>query len=120
MEKEYFTTENKGVPLGFIVLSEVQKFINTIRSKDSGKIKTALEFLEARKTEALLIKQLKGKIVELSIKQYRVIFFEINSTIYVIDIFKKQSRKTPLRIIERAENIYKKINNIINEKNTNR
>ena len=52
-----------------------------------------------------------GKVKEIIVKQYRVVFFTIGTTGYVVDVFKKQSRKTPKRIIERAERIYRSMSN---------
>ena len=68
-----------------------------------------LDLLEADRTEFLDIKQLSGKIRELIVRQYRLVFFRKEEIIYVIDIFKKQSQKTPRRIIERAERLYQSL-----------
>ncbi len=91
------------------VLSDVENFINKISNEESGKILAQLKFLEINQTEALIIKPLKGKIYELRIKQYRIVFFKIRTIVYVVDMFKKQSQKTPQRIIKKAEKIYKNI-----------
>lgn len=91
------------------VLSDVADFINQLSYEESGKILAQLKFLEINQTEALIIKHLKGKIYELRVKQYRIVFFKIGSIIYIVNAFKKQSRKTPQRIIKKAEKIYKNI-----------
>ena len=91
------------------VLSDVDDFINKLSDKESGKILAQLEFLKISQTEALIIKSLKGKIRELRIRQYRIVFFKIGTIIYVVDAFKKQSQKTPQGIIKKAEKIYKNI-----------
>ena len=92
-----------------VILDDVIVFIDACALEDSAKIFAELNFLEMGRTEVLLIEPLKGKIMELSVKRYRIVFCKVGATIYVIDVFKKQSAKTPLRIIEQAEKIYRKI-----------
>ncbi|MBI3589099.1 MAG: type II toxin-antitoxin system RelE/ParE family toxin [Candidatus Liptonbacteria bacterium] len=91
------------------ILNEVNDFLENLPENDAGKILAHLKSFEENLTEGLVIKALKGKIKEIIIKQYRIIFFTISEKIYVVDAFKKQSQKTPKRIIERAEKIYKNI-----------
>ena len=91
------------------VLSTVQNFIDCLGPEDSAEVRAQLETLEKGSTEKLMIKTLRGKTKELIIKQYRIVFFRRETMMYVVDAFKKQSKKTPLRIIERAEKIYKQI-----------
>lgn len=92
------------------LFGDVTDFINNLPDNISAKILAHLKSLEMNLTEALAIKTLKGKIKELIVKQYRIVFFQENGIIYVVDIFKKQSRKTPKGIIERAEEIYRILN----------
>lgn len=42
---------------------------------------------------------------------HAIVFFRLDDTIYAVDIFKKQSRKTPPRIIKRAIKIYQMMAN---------
>jgi phage-related protein len=91
------------------IFDEVSRFLDSIPEEHSAKILAHLNVLQEHHTEGLLIKPLKGKVMELVVQQYRIIFFRIGATGYVIDAFKKQSRKTPKRSIERAEKIYKSI-----------
>jgi phage-related protein len=88
-------------------LKDAADFICGLPDKDSAKILAQLRSLEQDTTEALIIKKLKGKIMELKVNKYRVVFFKTASIIYVVDAFKKQSDKTPKRVIDRAEKIYK-------------
>lgn len=92
-----------------VILDEVAEFVDKLSPDNSAKILAGLRFLELNRTEVLSIKPLKHKIMELVIKQYRVIFFRFDAKIYVVEIFKKQSQKTPQRIIERAERIHRNI-----------
>lgn len=80
-----------------MILDEIGEYLSGLSAEVRGKISGDLESLEKGETETLLI------------KQFRIIFFRLEGSIYVIDVFKKQSKKTPLRIIERAEKIYRKI-----------
>lgn len=96
-------------------LREADELIDTLPKDDVAKILTAFGLLAANRSAELKIKQLRGRIKELVIKQYRIIFFREKLTIYVIDIFRKQSKKTPQRIIQRAEKIYKEFQNKHNE-----
>ncbi len=89
------------------ILEDVRKFLDRLKDDDSAKILAHLKSLEESHTEGLLIKTLKDKIKEIVVRQYRIIFFNIGGTIYIVDAFKKQSQKTPKRIIEKAEKIYK-------------
>ncbi len=91
------------------ILHDVLVFLDGIADEDSAKIYAHLKSLEENHTEGLRVKQLKGKIKEIIIKQYRIVFFKKMNAIYIIDAFKKQTQKTPKRVIERAEKIYKNL-----------
>ena len=91
------------------VFDDVAAFLNKIPPEDSAKILAHLKSLEENRTEGIIVKPLKGTIKEIVVQQYRIVFFRIAGTGYVVDAFKKQSRKTPKRIIERAERIHKDI-----------
>lgn len=92
-----------------VILDDVLDFLKSLSREEDAKIMAHLKSLELNQTEGLTIKPLKGKIKELVVKQNRIIFFRIGDTGYVVDVFKKQSKKTPKRIIERAEKIYRNI-----------
>ena len=99
----------KSSPVQLVVLDVISEFINQLEPGVSAKIYGAFKYLRAGEVRPLLIKPLKGEIMELSVKQYRIIFFRAAMFIYVIDVFKKQSEKTPIKIIRRAEKRYQKI-----------
>lgn len=92
------------------ILDNVTDFLESLSEDDAAKIFAHLKSLEANQTEGLTIKPLKGKIKELVVRQYRIIFFRIGEKGYAVDAFKKQSQKTPRRIIGRAERIYQDVN----------
>lgn len=91
------------------VLAVVKEFVDRLHPEDAAKMRAQLEMLLKGRTEELVIKTLRGKIKELIVKRYRIIFFKKEGMIYVVDAFKKQSKKTPQHIIERSEAIYKQI-----------
>lgn len=93
------------------ILSGVTEFIDGLSNHDAAKILVSLKFVDMGRTEGLQIKKLRGKIYELVVNQYRIIFFRISVTRYVVDAFRKKTQKTPKRIIERAEKLYRDINN---------
>lgn len=93
------------------IFTDVTDFLDKIPEDDAAKILAYLKSLEENHTEGLIIKPLKGKIKEIVVRQYRVIFFWMGTTGYVVNAFRKQSKKTPKRIIEQAEKIYKDIAN---------
>ncbi len=99
-------------------LSEVSDFINKLSNDDGAKVLAQLQSLENGWTEALVIKPLKGKIKELIVGQYRIVFFDHRGTIYAIDAFRKKSQKTPKRIIEKAIRTHNIIIKITNETKT--
>ena len=87
-------------------LDAASDFIDSLSIEDRTKIKASLQSVILNQTAGLIIKTLKGKIKELIVNQYRIVFFIWGNTCYVVDMFKKQSAKTPKRIIDRAEKIY--------------
>jgi phage-related protein len=93
------------------IFKDVLDFLNKISKDDKAKISAHLKSLQENHTEGLIIKPLKGRIKEIVVRQYRIVLFEIGATGYVVDAFRKQSDKTPKRIIERAEKIYRDIKN---------
>ena len=84
-------------------------FIDALPEEDRANVRAHLESLRLSEKKRLLIKTLKGKIKELIVQQYRIVFVIIGETIFITDVFKKQSQKTPKRIIAHAEKIYQHI-----------
>ncbi len=93
-------------------LGDVTEYLEGLSTKDVAKILAHLESLENGLTEELDIKPLKGKIMELTVGQYRIVYFQQKGIIYAVDAFRKKSRKTPKRVIERAEEVYRMVTNI--------
>ncbi|HEY5221164.1 MAG TPA: type II toxin-antitoxin system RelE/ParE family toxin [Candidatus Paceibacterota bacterium] len=105
---EFQNNQESSYEPRIVVLGNVLECIDALSGELSIKILADIKQLGTGKTASLLIKPLRGKLMELSVKQYRILYFRIEGTIYVVDVLKKQSRKTPRRIIKRAWNIYKK------------
>lgn len=84
-------------------------FIETIPLESRYLIEASISALASGETKRLKLKTLKGKIKEIITGQYRIVFFSFRTTLFIVDVFKKQSQKTPVRIIKRAEKIYQKI-----------
>jgi len=91
------------------IFNDVENFINKTSQSAGAKIYANLKALEEGFREGIKIKTLRGKIKEIIINRFRVIFFELGGIIYVVDVFVKKSTKTPQRIIKRAERIYNDI-----------
>jgi phage-related protein len=89
------------------ILTGTNEYLDSVPEEQSAKILADLEFLRMNQTEGLTIKPLDGKIRELVVKQHRIVFFEYKGVVYVVDAFKKQSKKTPKRVIERAKGIHR-------------
>ncbi|MCL4405004.1 MAG: type II toxin-antitoxin system RelE/ParE family toxin [Patescibacteria group bacterium] len=91
--------------------SEVTGYVEGLPAKDAAKVLAHLNALENGWTEELAIKPLKGKVMELTVGPYRIVYFKHKETIYAVDVFRKKSQKTPPRIIHRAEQIYLAVTN---------
>ncbi len=91
-------------------LDGASDFISSLTREEDVKITTQVKAIAENKTGDLVIKTLKGKVKELIISEYRIVFFIKNGAVFLVDGFRKKSQKTPKRIIERAERIYLTIN----------
>jgi phage-related protein len=92
-----------------ILFSEVRKYLDGISEQDSVKVLAGIRALEAGLVTSIRTKPLRGKIRELIVKMHRVVYFGVSSALYFVDAFLKKSDKTPERIIQRAETIYREI-----------
>lgn len=97
-----------------LVLENVKRFMERLPVEDQGKISGAITVMAEGVFEPLYIKTLKSPLKELLVKNYRVVFFIHQNTIYYIKIFIKKTAKTPKNEIENAWKIYKMI--IANDK----
>jgi len=92
-----------------IFLEVAAEFIQTLAITDQAKIAANIVMLRSGDFSSVHVKQLDGQIHELIVKQYRLIFFRKNTTLYVVGAFRKKSAKTPLREIRHARDIFKNL-----------
>lgn len=92
-----------------IFLDKVAEFIQGLSFVDQAKIAAHTAMMREGDFASVHIKQLGGPIHELIVRQYRLIFFRKDGTIYVVGAFRKKSTKTPLREIRHAMDIFKNI-----------
>lgn len=91
------------------ILERVDGFLKKVPQRDAAKILTHVESLRENVTEGIVMKPLAGKVKEIVAGPYRIVFFQRDNTAYVVDIFRKKSKKTPQRVIERAIRIQKTV-----------
>jgi len=94
-----------------IILKKVDEFIDELPGHVIGKIMDDIGAVLEGDYFNIHVKTISGKIKELIVGDYRVVFFLNSNTIYFIHIFLKKTRKTPKKEIEYAEKIYKQIIN---------
>ncbi len=92
-----------------IVFEKVGEYIFTLSIKERAKITAGMNRVASGDFKTVHIKQLRGDIKELKIKQHRIIFFIKHEYIYFIGAFLKKTSKTPKKEIELALKIYKEI-----------
>ncbi len=88
----------------------MREFIRELDLSDQAKIDAAITTLEQGDFQSVEIKTLRGKIKELIVRSFRIIFFINGDVIYFVSGFKKKTRKTPRSEIENAQNILKLLN----------
>ncbi|MEK7137905.1 MAG: type II toxin-antitoxin system RelE/ParE family toxin [Patescibacteria group bacterium] len=79
-------------------------FVNSIPIADRARITAQVNtMLEGKK---VYTKQLKGRVRELIVGPYRMIYFTKNLNIYFVNGFRKKGQKTPTKEIAMAEKLY--------------
>lgn len=98
MEKQYHA----------YTLRETEDFLTNLPQKEETKIRASFRVMESGDFKSPHIKTLRGPIKELIVSNYRFIFFIFpDYTIYFTSGFRKKSRKTPPKEIDKAEHVYK-------------
>jgi phage-related protein len=82
------------------------EFLEQLPEVDKAKILANAKIMETD-FDAVYTKLLRSPIRELVVKKYRLLFFVKKNVIYFVSGFIKSSQKTPVREIEKAENVYK-------------
>lgn len=91
------------------IIDKVKVFLDSCPSSDRAKILAAITVMKTGTIEMVVTRQISGSIRELKVKQYRILYFQYEGTLYFIGGFTKKSQKTPLREIENAKQIRKLI-----------
>lgn len=91
------------------ILEKVEMFLRSVPAKDRAKILVVITLMSTGPTETVITRQISGLIRELKVKQYRILYFQHERSLYFIGGFTKKSQKTPLREIETAKQIQKLI-----------
>lgn len=95
--------------LNIQILDKVEVFLSSVPSRDRAKILATVTMMEAGTAKAVITRQISGSIRELKVKQYRILYFQHEHSLYFVGGFTKKSQKTPLREIEKARQIQKLI-----------
>ena len=85
----------------------VTNFLRALPPKDRSKVEKNIRVMQAGDLSSPRTKTLRGPVKELIVKEYRILFFIHEYTIYFVRAFRKKSAKTPKQEIEYAERIYK-------------
>lgn len=85
----------------------VTDFLRELSSKDRSNIEGDVDVMISGDLRSPRIKNLRGPIRELIVKEYRILFFIHEHIIYFVRAFRKKSKKTPRKEIEYAERVYK-------------
>ncbi len=92
--------------------NSVTNFLRELPPKNRSKVEKNVRVMQAGDLYSPRTKTLRGPIRELIVKEYRILFFVHEHTIYFVRAFRKKSAKTPKQEIEYAERIYKLITKI--------
>lgn len=97
----------KKKPFKAVFLDKVKKHINSLSLSDQAIVAAHVQSLAEGRYDLIYTKTLKSPICELVVRQFRLLYFVIEETIYMVSIFRKKTQKTPKREIQQAEKIYK-------------
>ena len=89
----------------------VTDFLKRLPKYDRVNILAGVSKMEEGDFQSAYIKTLHGPVKELIVKQYRIIFFIHEHTIYLVRTFVKKSKKTPRNEIAYVERVYKMFTN---------
>jgi phage-related protein len=90
-----------------LILSRAEEYIDKIPPKEKASLLASINALARGDNDVVETKQLDGPIRELIVGNHRVTYFGLSGSLYVIEGFRKKSKKTPKTKIDFAKNIYK-------------
>lgn len=91
------------------ILDKVASFIEGLNVSDQAKVMAAIRVLKSGDFELVYTKQIAGPVRELKVRQYRVLYFIHEHTLYFVGGFTKKSAKTPKQEIDNAQQLHKLI-----------
>ncbi len=91
------------------VLSRSNDYILTLSEAERAKVLAHMTFMKEGDFVNITTKKLDGPIRELIVKQHRLIYFKMNSVLYFVSAFKKQSAKTPKVELDYAKEVFKMV-----------
>jgi len=92
-----------------VFLDKVKTFIKNLREGEQGKIAAQVQMMCDGEFGLVYIRPIRSPIKELIVDKYRFLFFMEKQFIYFVHAFIKKTQKTPIREIEYAERVYKKL-----------
>ncbi|MBM3261423.1 hypothetical protein FJY93_03305 [Candidatus Kaiserbacteria bacterium] len=90
-----------------LFLASVKDFIAKLSITNQAKVAAAISMMGTGEFGFVYTKKLKGPVNELIIKSYRFVYYIKRDEIYFVNAFIKKSAKTPKRVIEHAEKLFK-------------
>jgi phage-related protein len=97
--------------LEYLLTEKAKKYISSLTPKHQARLKGHIDLLAEQQYDFIETKPLRGKVREILVGGYRAIYFTIENVIFVVDIFKKSTQKTPPKRIEHAEKLYRSVLN---------
>lgn len=85
----------------------VTNFLRELSKNDRAKILAGISKMEQGDFRSAYVKTLRGAVQELIVKQYRVLFFIHEDSIYLVRAFRKKSMKAPMGEIEHVERVHR-------------
>ncbi|MBI5004100.1 type II toxin-antitoxin system RelE/ParE family toxin [Candidatus Kaiserbacteria bacterium] len=90
-----------------LFLASVKDFIAKLSITNQAKVAAAINMMVNGEFGSVYTKKLKGPVHELIVKSYRFVYYIKGNEIYFVNAFVKKSAKTPKRVIEHAEKLFK-------------
>ena len=91
----------------------VKRHLAELTITEQAMVTNDIEDMQNGEIGAVHTKQLRGPIRELIVGNHRFTYFQLGHMLYFVRGFRKQSRKTPLKEIDYAMDVYKKTKNTI-------
>ncbi len=87
-------------------LAKANEYLEGLSDVVRMNIRAHVEYLRLGNHEKVVVKQLRRPVQELIVGEQRIVYFCVRSTLYIVSVFRKRSRKTPKNEIENAMKLY--------------